>query len=137
MAARKWTLEQRAEQSTKIQEWQPWQHSTGAKSAAGKSVVSRNAYTGSFRQRMRFGQWLLHQQYSTDTLTPAILAETKLRTDKLGIELSLSTQHSRFFADMAISNTTAAMTIDCKNQQGFYQRACVIDSAIQIVLGNR
>lgn len=117
MAARKWTLQQRTEQSIKIQEWQPWQHSTGAKSAAGKAKVSRNAYTGSFRQRQRFGQWLLHNQ--------------------LGIELSTSTQHSRFFADMAISNVTVAMAIDCKNQLGFYQRQRVINSAAETVLGKR
>ena len=38
MAARKWTDAQRAAQSAAIHTWQPWQHSTGAKSAEGKVV---------------------------------------------------------------------------------------------------
>ncbi|MGZ3767110.1 MAG: hypothetical protein ACXVA2_20775 [Mucilaginibacter sp.] len=46
MAARKWTPEQRAAQSKAIYAWQPWQYSTGAKTAEGKASVSRNAYRG-------------------------------------------------------------------------------------------
>ena len=138
MAARKWTLQQRTEQSIKIQEWQPWQHSTGAKSAAGKAKVSKNAYTSSFRQRQRFlGQWLLHKRYCTADLTPELIAVIAMRSNQLGIELSTSTQHSRFFADMAISNVTVAMAIDCNNQLGFYQRQRVINSAAETVLGKR
>lgn len=37
MAARKGTAEQRKEQSLKIKQWQPWQHSTGAKTVEGKA----------------------------------------------------------------------------------------------------
>ena len=37
MAARKWTDEKKTKQSAAIRTWQPWQHSTGAKSAAGKA----------------------------------------------------------------------------------------------------
>lgn len=137
MAARKWTKEQRAAQSAAIRTWEPWQHSTGAKSAAGKAIVSRNAYTGSFRRRMRFGKWLLRQMCCTATLTPDLIAGIAIRSNCHGIELSVSTQHQQFFTDMAISNVTAAMAINCKSQRGFYERACVIDSAIQMVLGNR
>ena len=32
MAARKWTEKQRAQQSKKIRQWQPWDKSTGATS---------------------------------------------------------------------------------------------------------
>lgn len=137
MAARKWTDAQRAAQSKAIHTWQPWQHSTGAKSAAGKATVSRNAYTGSFRQRQRFGQWLLHKRYCPAVLTPELIAGIAIRSNHLGIELSSSIQHSRFFADMAISNVTSAMAIDCKNQLGFYQRQRVINSAAEVVLGKR
>jgi len=53
MAARKWTPEQRAAQSSAIRTWQPWQHSTGAKTAEGKASVSRNAYRGGMRPFLR------------------------------------------------------------------------------------
>jgi len=53
MAARKWTSEQRAAQSKAIYTWQPWQHSTGAKTAEGKASVSRNAYRGGMRPFLR------------------------------------------------------------------------------------
>ena len=43
MAARKWTPEQRALQAQKIQQWKPWQLSTGPKSEQGKAASSRNA----------------------------------------------------------------------------------------------
>ena len=44
MAARKWTTEQRKQQSLKVRQWQPWQHSTGAKTIDGKARASRNAF---------------------------------------------------------------------------------------------
>ena len=53
MAARQWTIEQRKQQSLKIKEWQPWQHSTGAKTIEGKAKASRNAYKGGFRQQLK------------------------------------------------------------------------------------
>lgn len=49
MAARKWTAEQRKQQSLKIRQWQPWQHSTGAKTIGGKAISARNAFTGGLR----------------------------------------------------------------------------------------
>jgi len=49
MAARKWTNEQKAKQSALIHTWKPWRHSTGARTFAGKAIVSRNAYKGGKR----------------------------------------------------------------------------------------
>ena len=43
MPARKWTLEQRLRQSEAIQWWKPWKLSTGAKTAHGKAISSKNA----------------------------------------------------------------------------------------------
>ena len=53
MAARKWTVEQRKQQSLKISQWQPWQHSIGAKTIEGKAKASRNAFKGGFRQQIK------------------------------------------------------------------------------------
>jgi len=38
MATRKWTPEQRSAQSAAIRTWQPWQHSTGARTTHGKAI---------------------------------------------------------------------------------------------------
>ncbi len=46
MAARKWTPEQKRRQAKLINDWKPWEQSTGAKTAQGKAIVSRNAYRG-------------------------------------------------------------------------------------------
>jgi len=43
MPARKWTTEQKLRQSEAIRRWKPWESSTGAKTAKGKAVVSKNA----------------------------------------------------------------------------------------------
>jgi len=48
-----WTPERKAKQSKAIRQWQPWLKSTGAKTAEGKAVVSRNAYKGGHRAYMR------------------------------------------------------------------------------------
>ncbi|WP_411725818.1 hypothetical protein [Methyloglobulus sp.] len=53
MAVRLWTPEQRAQQSQKIGQWQPWNKSTGARTAKGKAIASRNAYKGGHRALMR------------------------------------------------------------------------------------
>jgi hypothetical protein len=39
-----WTAERRARQARLIHQWQPWQNSTGPRTAEGKAVSSRNAY---------------------------------------------------------------------------------------------
>ena len=46
MAARKWTVEQRQQQSEAIRRWKPWEQSTGPQSAEGKAKASRNGWTG-------------------------------------------------------------------------------------------
>ena len=49
MAARKWTQSQKEKQRLLIQQWQPWQKSTGAKTIEGKTKVSQNALkTGNY-----------------------------------------------------------------------------------------
>lgn len=49
MAARTWTKEQRESQRQKIQQWKPWQSSTGPKSAEGKAASSKNALVHGLR----------------------------------------------------------------------------------------
>jgi hypothetical protein len=43
MAARRWTAEQKEQQSRKIHDWKPWEKSTGPITPEGKSVSSKNA----------------------------------------------------------------------------------------------
>ena len=111
MAARKWTDEQKSAQSAAIRTWQPWKHSTGAKTAEGKAISSMNALRGYFRRRARFGQWLLWAKYNTSVLTPELIAETIVRADKLDIRLSASTAHEQFFDDMANGNAEAGVAL--------------------------
>ena len=44
--AKGWTPERRARMAQQIKNWQPWQHSTGAKTAEGKARSSQNANKG-------------------------------------------------------------------------------------------
>lgn len=53
MAARHWTIEQRARQSELIRTWAPWTASSGPKTPAGKAVSRRNAFNGAIREVMR------------------------------------------------------------------------------------
>ena len=80
MAARKWTDAQKAAQSAKIHGWQPWQHSTGAKSATGKVIVSRNAYRGGSRPLCRFTRWLYWAINHPETLTPEIVEAAQIKS---------------------------------------------------------
>ncbi len=41
---RHWTPEERFKQAALIRNWQPWEHSTGAKTPEGKARSSQNAY---------------------------------------------------------------------------------------------
>ena len=41
-----WTPERKAKQSELIQNWQPWNKSTGARTPEGKAISSKNAYKG-------------------------------------------------------------------------------------------
>lgn len=49
----RWTDELKARQAEKIRDWQPWKHSTGAKTEAGKQISSRNGYKGGHRNILR------------------------------------------------------------------------------------
>lgn len=53
MAARSWTQEQRQRQREAIQNWRPWEQSTGPRSPEGKELVSRNGWKGGTRQLLR------------------------------------------------------------------------------------
>lgn len=44
--ARTWTDEQKAKQSALIHRWQPWTHSTGARTPEGKKISSMNVLVG-------------------------------------------------------------------------------------------
>lgn len=48
-----WTAERRQRQAALIQNWQPWNQSTGPKSEAGKDRVARNAFKGGWRPQLR------------------------------------------------------------------------------------
>ena len=48
-----WTPERRARQAEAIQSWRPWGRSSGPRTAAGKAVVSRNAFKGGIRPETR------------------------------------------------------------------------------------
>jgi hypothetical protein len=56
------TPEYRPRQSAAIQQWRPWEHSTGPKSDDGKARVSRNAYKGGTRAMLRELARLLREQ---------------------------------------------------------------------------
>lgn len=62
MAARLWTAEQRALQSVKIRQWQPWARSTGPSTPEGKAVASLNAYKGGERSLLSAMSRLLREQ---------------------------------------------------------------------------
>ena len=62
MAERKWTAEQRKQQSLMIRQWQPWNHSTGAKTIKGKAITSQNGYKGGVRKLLQELAKYLRQQ---------------------------------------------------------------------------
>lgn len=136
MAARKWTDAQKAAQSAKIHNWKPWHKSTGAVTSEGKTISSMNAHSGYFRRRARLGRWLLWAKYHTSVLTPELIVEIIVRTDKLNIELPESTQHKQFFNDMAFASVNAAMVeIPCKKIIGFCLTSVLLSAARETVLG--
>ena len=47
------TPEHRARQAALIRAWQPWEHSTGPKSPAGKAAAAANAFTGGHGAKLR------------------------------------------------------------------------------------
>jgi hypothetical protein len=51
---RHWTQEERQRQSQIIKKWQPWEHSTGAKTVDGKERSKMNALkSGAYSQRTK------------------------------------------------------------------------------------
>ena len=59
---RHWTQAERQRQEALIRQWQPWQHSTGARTLAGKAIASHNAFKGGFRQQLKELNQLLRDQ---------------------------------------------------------------------------
>ena len=62
MAARQWTSIQRAKQSQLIQNWKPWNNTSGARTPEGKAIVARNAFKGGVRPMLREISALLREQ---------------------------------------------------------------------------
>ena len=52
-ASNGWTPERRAQQRLAIHRRQPWKRSTGPRSDEGKARVSRNAFKGAERPKLR------------------------------------------------------------------------------------
>jgi hypothetical protein len=48
-----WTSERRARQAQAVQQWRPWEHSTGPRTADGKSRSARNADKGGEWRELR------------------------------------------------------------------------------------
>jgi len=59
---RHWTQAERAKQSRLIQNWKPWNNSTGPRSAAGKVIVAANPFKGGVRPHMKELAMLLREQ---------------------------------------------------------------------------
>ena len=59
---RHWTPAERQRQAELIRQWQPWRHSTGARTIEGKAIASHNAYKGSVRQQLKELSLLLRAQ---------------------------------------------------------------------------
>ena len=65
-----WTEERRQRQSELIQAWQPWEQSTGPRTAEGKAKSSQNACKGGIRPLFRMIDAILRkQQQSLDELS--------------------------------------------------------------------
>ena len=48
-----WTPERRSRQAAAIRRWKPWERSSGPRTVEGKAIVSRNAFRGAVRPRLR------------------------------------------------------------------------------------
>lgn len=53
MANHGWSAERRQRQAELVKNWKPWLQSTGPKSVSGKHKVSRNAFKGGQRAKIR------------------------------------------------------------------------------------
>ena len=59
---RHWTAAERQQQAKLIRQWQPWQHSTGARTLEGTAIASRNALKGGVREKLKELSQLLRNQ---------------------------------------------------------------------------
>lgn len=48
-----WTSERKARQAELIRTWRPWEQSTGPTTPEGRLAVTRNAWRGGHRQKLR------------------------------------------------------------------------------------
>jgi hypothetical protein len=48
-----WTPERRAKQAKLIQQWRPWEKSTGPKNKEGKAKAAQNSYKGGAWKQLR------------------------------------------------------------------------------------
>jgi hypothetical protein len=137
MGRKAWTDEQKAKQSALIHNWQPWKKSTGAKTPEGKAISSMNAHNGYFRQRVRFGRWLLWAKNHNLRMTPELINELKRRADKLNLltdaELDEYTKHSQNFGDIAMVNVIAADEQPCKKMIEHYLMQLILHAAAETV----
>jgi hypothetical protein len=78
MAARQWTDEQRAKQSAMIRQWQPWKHSTGARTPEGKAVSSQNVVVGQRKRQQAIEQ-------ATQELEAALAKLRKLSNGRVNL----------------------------------------------------
>ena len=60
-----WTAERKARQAELIKQWQPWKHSTGATTAAGKAKSSKNAFKGGLMKQVK-GLRSIYKQFIKD-----------------------------------------------------------------------
>jgi hypothetical protein len=65
-----WTATRRKRQARAIRRWRPWEQSTGPRTPEGKALVSRNAWRGGERPRLR---------QLTNELNAAMRLQKKLR----------------------------------------------------------
>jgi hypothetical protein len=74
-----WTDERRRRQAALIHRWQPWKHSTGPRTPAGKARASRNAFKNSPRQELRrLARWFAEMKEEEREML-AIAAEGQAR----------------------------------------------------------
>ena len=86
----RWTNESRAKQAALIRTWKPWEQSTGAKTEAGKRIVSMNSPGRYFRERLRLACWIARQAEHMRQGRPLkpfdeVVAESHRRARKFGL----------------------------------------------------
>jgi hypothetical protein len=80
---RKWTDEQRQQQSEAIQSRKPWEQSTGPRTTEGKVKVAQNAYRGGTRAQMAKINRILNQYgHTIDSIQGMSLEQFKKAVGK-------------------------------------------------------